>query len=85
MYSNEILSFNGSMNQLQNWKCILPSVTSQNDLGVIITNNLSWTPHIDKCCKSAYLYMNLIKRTFIVSSTPTEPEKALYLSLVRSD
>ena len=48
----------------------LPSVTSLKDLGVIVTNNLSWTPHIDKRCKRASYMLN--KRTFSVLSTPTE-------------
>ena len=42
----------------------LPSVSTQNDLGILVTKNLSWTPHVDKICKSAYLAIYLIKRTF---------------------
>ena len=41
----------------------LESVTNQRDLGVIVTNNLSWSLHYDKLCQKAYNALHLIKRS----------------------
>ena len=41
----------------------LESVTSQRDLGVIVTNTLSWSLHYGKLCQKAYNALHLIKRS----------------------
>ena len=53
------------------------------DLGVILSQNLSWSNHISIIVSKAYKILGLIRRTFN-SSTPTGVRKTLYLSLVRS-
>ena len=61
----------------------LESVTSQRDLGVIVTNNLSWSLHYGKLCQKAYNALHLIKRS-LPESAPVYLKKQLYISLVRS-
>ena len=41
----------------------LESVTSQRDLGIIVTNTLSWSLHYGKLCQKAYNALHLIKRS----------------------
>ena len=53
------------------------------DLGVTLSQNLSWSKHISNIVSKAYKILGLIRRTFN-SSTPTGVRKTLYLSLVRS-
>ena len=53
--------------------------SSIKDLGIIISNNLSWSPHHRLIIAKAYESLGLIRRTFT-----TEAKRQLYLSLVRS-
>jgi hypothetical protein len=46
----------------------LPAVNSHVDLGVLVTNDLSWSDHILKTVKKANKILFLIKRTFCRSS-----------------
>ena len=57
-------------------------VFSHRDLGVAVTNNLSWSIHYNHICSKAYAALNLIRRTITTSSINVK--KWLYLSLVRS-
>ena len=59
------------------------SVTNQRDLGVIVTNNLSWSPHYGKRCQKACNALHLIKRS-LPESAPVYLKKQLYISLVHS-
>ena len=56
----------------------LESVTSQRDLGVIVTNNLSWSLHYGKLCQKAYNALHLIKRS-LPESVPVYLKKQLYI------
>ncbi len=58
-------------------------VNKQRDLGITITNNLSWSSHIKDICSKAYRSLFLVKRTIAITS-PSHIKKSLYLSLVRS-
>ena len=57
-------------------------VSSHRDLGVRVTNNLSWSIHYNHICSKAYAALNLIRRMFTTSSINVK--KQLYLLLVRS-
>ena len=60
-------------------------VFSHRDLGVAVTNNLSWSIHYNHICSKPYAALNLIRRTITTSSTSSiNVKKQLYLSLVRS-
>ena len=61
----------------------LESVTNQRDLGVIVTNNLSWSLHYGKLCQKAYNALHLIKRS-LLESAPVYLKKQMYISLVHS-
>ena len=61
----------------------LESVTNQRDLGVMVTNNLSWSLHYSKLCQKAYNALHLIKRS-LPESAPAYLKKQMYISLVRS-
>ena len=57
---------------------------SQRDLGIEVSNNMSWSKHYNKICKKAYGALNMIKRnTLTISSVYLK--KQLYLTLVRSN
>lgn len=51
-------------------------------LGVLITNNLSWSKHSTGVCNKAKKILGLVYRQFYTSSSP-ETLKQLYLSLIR--
>ena len=51
-------------------------------LGVLITNNLTWSAHIGSICFNAKKILGLIYRRFYTSSNQ-ETLKQLYISLVR--
>ena len=53
------------------------------DLGVIISNDFSWSAHYNKIVSKAYRTLGLICRSF-GSSTNVQTRKLLYISLVRS-
>lgn len=61
----------------------IPLCTSQKDLGVLITNNLSWSPHITTVLAKAYRSLNLIKRTLPPNCCNISLKRVLYLTLVR--
>ena len=62
---------------------VLKQVTSQRDLGVVVTSNLSWSSHYSKLCQKAYNALHLIKRT-LPQSASIELKKQLYIALVQS-
>lgn len=64
-------------------KDLIPLCTSHKDLGVLITNNLSWTPHIQAILAKAYRALGLVRRVVSYNSDRAL-KRALYLSLVRS-
>ena len=62
------LSFSNCTNSPQNCHyniagAQLQSIRSQKDLGVVISNTLSWQQHYTKLCQKAYNALHLIKRT----------------------
>ena len=57
---------------------------SQHGLGVIISDDLSWSLHHSSIVSKAFKTLRLIQRTF-GSSTSFKVCKILYLSLVRSN
>ena len=52
------------------------------DLGVIMSNDLSWSRHCEYIVSKAYRTLGMIRRAFKTSSIPAK--RKLYLSLVRS-
>ena len=62
---------------------ILQSGSCQRDLGIMVSNDLSWSSHYNKICSKAYRSLNLIQRTLPPNST-LSLKKQLYLTLVRS-
>lgn len=64
-------------------KSSIKYVSSQRDLGVTVTSNLSWSIHYDNMCSSAYYSLYLIRRT-ISTLAPVCTKRLLYLMLVRS-
>ena len=58
-------------------------VNEEKDLGVIITENLSWESHLTCICAKANKLLGLLKRTCI-SIIDSSVRKTLYLTLVRS-
>ncbi len=61
----------------------IKTVTQQKDLGILISDSLSWSVHIKEICSKAYRSLYLIRRT-IPCTSPINIKKSLYLSLVRS-
>ena len=59
------------------------SLPIHKDLGVLISNNLEWSPHQDFVLTKAYKTLGLIRRTFSQSISSSVKVK-LYISLVRS-
>ena len=53
------------------------------DLGIIVTNNLSWSKHYHFICGKAYRALHFIRRNISASSS-TSVKRSLYISLVRS-
>ena len=53
------------------------------DLGVLMSSDLNWSPHMDHICSKAYKLLGLLRRTFSSSCSP-HAKKTLYLCLVRS-
>ena len=61
----------------------LESLPQFNDLGVIVTSNLSWKPHIRSVVSKANKMLGLIKRT-LGPNAPLKSKLLLYNSLIRS-
>ena len=61
----------------------IPFVNSQKDLGVIVSNSLSWSEHFDLICSKAYQALYVIRRN-IPPHSPIQLKKILYCSLVKS-
>ena len=59
------------------------TVDSTKDLGIIITQNLTWENHYKLMSGNAYKILGLIRRSFS-GNGPVETRKRLYISLVRS-
>ena len=51
--------------------CVTPSFPTHKDLGVIISNNLEWSPHLDSILTKSYKTLGLIQRTFCQSMITT--------------
>ena len=62
---------------------IMPTTSTHTDLGIIVSNNLSWLDHYDHICIKAYRALNMIRRVLPANSS-TALKKRLYVSLVRS-
>ena len=58
-------------------------VNEEKDLGVIITENLSWESHLTCICANANKLLGLLERTFF-SVIDSSVRKTLYLTLVKS-
>ena len=62
---------------------IIPHVNSHRDLGITLSEDLSWEKHHNTIIACAYRSLGLIRRTFGHNHSPTTLVK-LYVSLVRS-
>ena len=58
-----------AMNEYAVGDSVIVSAHEQKDLGVIVTDNLSWGCHYSKICKKAYLSLHLIKRALPTSAS----------------
>ena len=61
----------------------LRNTTEFNDLGLLVSNSLSWKPHIQNIIAKAHRTLGLIKRT-LGFHAPLKSKLLLYKSLVRS-
>ena len=61
---------------------LIPFCMSHKNLGALITNDLSWSPHISSILAKAYRALSLIKRV-VPSSSSVTLKRSLYLILVR--
>ena len=61
----------------------LEQVKQYKYLGVTISSNLRWSPHIERICKSAIKKLGIIYRNFSHTSSSPHIILQLYLSLVR--
>ena len=62
---------------------VIPKLNSHHDLGIIISENLSWRNHYTNILSKAYKTLSLTRRTFKSSHSPLIKTK-LYMTLVRS-
>ena len=60
----------------------IPMVSSTRDLGVLISDTLSWSDHIHHITSKAYKMLGLVRLSFS-NKLPVSVKKSLYLSLVR--
>ena len=63
-------------------QCILEEVTQSTYLGVTITNNLSWSPHISSIVSKAHQRLGFIRHN--LRGSPYKCREVAYKSLVRS-
>ena len=61
---------------------VLSQVTTYKYLGVIISHNLSWKPHVTAICNKTRRLIGMIYRKFYRHSDPTTLLK-LYLTIIR--
>ena len=54
------------------------------DLGIIVNNKLSFSPHYKSICSKAYKTLFMVRRTLRLTSAPVSIKKQIYLTLVRS-
>ena len=54
------------------------------DLGIIVNNKLSFSPHYKSICSKAYQTLFMVRRTLRLTSAPVSIKKQIYLTLVRS-
>ena len=78
------ISFKSKFNTTYNMSdtCI-PHMDSHKDLGIILSEDLSWGKHYKSITARAYKVLGLIRRTFLPSHSTSTMVK-LYISLVRS-
>ena len=62
--------------------CSIRTKSSHSDVGILLTNTLSWSLHISNILSKAYRSLGLIRRTVPYCST-ISLKKSLYLTLVR--
>ena len=48
---------------------IMPTTSTHTDLGIIVSNNLSWLDHYDHICIKAYRALNMIRRVLPANSS----------------
>ena len=61
----------------------ISSCKSHKDLGIILSEDLSWTNHHQAILGKAYKKLNMVRRTFSLFCT-TGTRKKLYVALIRS-
>lgn len=59
----------------------LDRVETHRDLGVIVSNNLSWSRHYQKVCSQAYQALYMVRRN-IPSTASCHLRRELYLTLI---
>ena len=59
-------------------------VSTQRDLGISISSDLSWTNHINQICAKAYRTLQFIRRSIHSQSPSQDLKRCLYITLVRS-
>ena len=62
---------------------VIPVHNSHNDLGILLSDDLSWSDHYSKISGKAYGKLALIRRTFS-HRIPVHIKKSLYTALVKS-
>ena len=62
---------------------MIPFLPCHRDLGIVASNDLSWSNHYDLICSKAYRTLHLIRRS-ISNSSSVATRRQLYLSLVKS-
>ncbi len=77
------VSLSSSTNNNNTIDDTIKTVTQQKDLGILLSDSLSWSVNIKQICSKAYRSLYLIRQT-IPCTSPINIKKSLYLSLVRS-
>ena len=61
----------------------ITSTSTHQDLGIIISSDLSWNEHYSSILAKAYQTLGLLRRTFS-NTINIQVKKSLYISLIRS-